>query len=305
MMKIFVRRTAANRKPSIALPALLISAMLALSACANTASTSTSAASSNDTAPSQQGRIAEIVSSPQRSAADRINDIHRKPAQTLAFIDIKPGMVALDLSASGGYMTELVSLAVGPHGRVYAQNPPPRDAGSPPQQAAAPEGRSAPTPSGAEQPPAGKPMTSAQILAARAANPLLPNIIPIVRRFEDPVPPEMTPNRLDLVTFMFNYHDLGHWGVDRAQLNKAVFTALKPGAMYIIADHAGRPGTGISESGTLHRIEESFLIKEVQAAGFKLVDEGYFMRNPSDPRDKNTPEPPQPKDEFILKFIKP
>ncbi|MDB5988620.1 MAG: hypothetical protein JWQ10_23 [Herbaspirillum sp.] len=302
IMKTFARRTAANKKPSIALPALLISAMLALSACANTGNTS--AAASNNTA-SGPSPIADIVSSPQRSAADRINDIHRKPAQTLAFIDIKPGMVALDLSASGGYMTELISLAVGPHGRVYAQNPPPRDANSPPQQAAAPEGASAPAPSSAMQPTAGKPMTSAQILAARAANPVLANIIPIVRRFEDPVPPEMTPNRLDLVTLMFNYHDLGHWGVDRAQMNKAVFTALKPGAMYIIADHAGRPGTGISESGTLHRIEESFLIQEVQAAGFKLADEGYFMRNPSDPRDKNTPEPPQPKDEFILKFIKP
>jgi hypothetical protein len=29
------------------------------------------------------------------------------------------------------------------------------------------------------------------------------------------------------------------------------------------------------------------------------------MRNPNDPRDKNTPEPPMPKDEFVLKFIKP
>jgi predicted methyltransferase len=277
--------------------------MLALSACANTENTSAAAASNNATPG--QGAIAEIVSSPQRSAADRISDIHRKPAQTLAFIDIKPGMVALDLSASGGYMTELVSLAVGPHGRVYAQNPPPRDANSPSQQGVTPEGASAPGPSGAMQPAAGKPMTSAQILAARAANPVLANIIPIVRRFEDPVPPEMTPNRLDLVTLMFNYHDLAHWGVDRAQMNKAVFTALKPGAMYVIADHAGRPGTGVSESGTLHRIDESFLIHEVEAAGFKLFDEGYFMRNPSDPRDKNTPEPPQPKDEFILKFVKP
>jgi len=55
---------------------------------------------------------------------------------------------------------------------------------------------------------------------------------------------------------MFNYHDLGHMGVDRARMNKAVFAALKPGGMYVIADHSGRPGTGISEAGTLHRIEE-------------------------------------------------
>ena len=80
---------------------------------------------------------------------------------------------------------------------------------------------------------------------------------------------------------MFNYHDLGHMGVDRAQMNKAVFAALKPGGMYVIADHSGRPGTGISESGTLHRVEEAFLRKEVEAAGFKLVAEGNFMRNPN------------------------
>ncbi len=83
------------------------------------------------------------------------------------------------------------------------------------------------------------------------------------------------------------------------------FAAHKPGVIFVIADHSGRPGTGISESGTLHRIEEAFLRQEVEAAGFRLVDEGHFLRNPSDPRDRNTPEPPQPKDEFVLKFVKP
>ena len=88
-------------------------------------------------------------------------------------------------------------------------------------------------------------------------------------------------------------------------MNKAVFGALKSGGFYIIADHSGRPGTGISKSGTLHRVEEAFLRQEVEAAGFKLFDEGSFLRNPNDPRDKNTPDPPQPKDEFVLKFVKP
>lgn len=45
--------------------------------------------------------------------------------------------------------------------------------------------------------------------------------------------------------------------------------------------------------------------REVEAVGFRLLDEGFFLRNPNDPRDKNTPEPPQPKDDFILKFVKP
>jgi predicted methyltransferase len=104
---------------------------------------------------------------------------------------------------------------------------------------------------------------------------------------------------------MFNYHDLGFMGVDRATLNRAVFRALKPGGLYVIADHAGRAGTGISESGTLHRVEEALVRAEAEAAGFRLAAEGQFLRNPADPRDQNTPNPPQPKDEFVLKFVKP
>jgi predicted methyltransferase len=88
-------------------------------------------------------------------------------------------------------------------------------------------------------------------------------------------------------------------------MNRSIFAALKPGGLYVVADHHGRPGTGISESSTLHRIEEAFLRKEVEAAGFQLAGEGGFLRNPDDPRDRETPEPAQPKDEFVLKFRKP
>jgi predicted methyltransferase len=142
-------------------------------------------------------------------------------------------------------------------------------------------------------------------LAERAKNPNASNIVPVVQPFENPAPPEVASNGLDLVTLIFNYHDLGWLGVDRAQMNRALFAALKPGGIYVIADHSGRPGTGISESGTLHRIDESFLRAEVEAAGFRWVQSGDFLRNPGDPRDRNTPDPAQPKDEFVLKFVKP
>ena len=57
----------------------------------------------------------------------------------LAFIGIRPGMTALDLSAAGGYTTELLARAIGPSGAVYGQSPPPRpDAAAKPP--AAPEG---------------------------------------------------------------------------------------------------------------------------------------------------------------------
>jgi predicted methyltransferase len=217
-----------------------------------------------------KGEIDGILASPDRSAADRTNDLRRKPAEMLAFIGVRPGMTALDLSAGGGYTTELIARAAGPAGRVYAQT-------------ARPNPR----------------------LAERLKNPALAHVLPVQRPFDDPVPPEALTGGLDLVTLMFNYHDFGHLGVDRSRLNRVVFAALKPGGVYVVADHSGRPGTGISESKTLHRIEEAFLRREVEAAGFRLEAEGGFLRNPGDPRDRETPEPPQPKDEFVLKFIKP
>lgn len=269
--------------PSMPWPALarasLAAGVLALSACA----------APQDTVQ----HYASIVASPDRAAADRINDARRKPAEMLAFIGVRPGTTALDVSAARGYTTELLARAVGPGGRVYGQRPPSAAMATPPAQ---PEGMAAPRPAAAS--PATMPS-----LAERVAR--FGNMVAVTRPFEDPAPPELANGGFDLVTLMFNYHDMGHLGVDRAAMNRAIFRALKPGGLYVIADHSGRPGTGISESGTLHRVEEGLVVREVQAAGFRLAGHGDFLRNPQDPRDRNTPEPPMPKDEFVLKFVKP
>src|SRR3954470_2477045 len=99
-------------------------------------------------APAQQSppqlaseQIAQIVASPDRSEADRTNDLRRKPEQMLGFIGIRPGIVALDISAAGGYTTELLARALGPAGTVYGQSRPPSETPAPPP---APEGNSNP-----------------------------------------------------------------------------------------------------------------------------------------------------------------
>jgi len=279
--------------------------VVALSACSGMSTPPLPQAAA---ALSAQG-IAEIVRSTDRSATDRTNDLRRKPEQMLAFIGIRPGIAALDVSAAGGYTTELLARAIGPTGTVYAQRPPPRSPGA----VAAPaqrEGESRPD-LVATQPAASPPAAPARNPIAdrderlRSAGVPAAAIVAVIQSFENPVPAEVADGRLDLVTLMFNYHDMGHLGVDRVAMNRAIFQALKPGGIFVLADHAGRPGTGISESGTLHRIEEAFLRKEIEAAGFRQQDEGTFLRNPNDPRDRNTPEPPQPKDEFVLKFVRP
>ncbi|MEO8936322.1 MAG: hypothetical protein ABI277_08910 [Burkholderiaceae bacterium] len=252
------------------------------------------------TAPTS-AQIAALVASPDRSPADRALDARRKPVETLAFIGVRPGMTALDVSAGGGYTTELIARAVGPTGRVYGQSAPPDPARTPPAMREGGDGMRA---AGAVPPPAPR-RTTPMALAERAKNPAAANIVAVLMPYDNPVPPDIAAQSLDLVTLMFNYHDFGHMGVDRTSMNRAIFAALKPGGLYVIADHAGRTGTGISESGTLHRVEEAFVVGEVEAAGFRLAERGDYLRNPNDPRDRNTPEPPQPKDEFVLKFRKP
>src|SRR5438067_1923771 len=71
----------------------------------------------------ESARVKAVVDAPDRTPEDRSLDAGRKPAETLAFLHISPGMRVADLGAGGGYTTELLARAVAPDGVVYAQNP--------------------------------------------------------------------------------------------------------------------------------------------------------------------------------------
>src|SRR6266446_5226747 len=138
-------------------------------------------------------QIKKIVASPERSAADRTNDLRRHPEQILEFIAIRPGITALDVSAGGGYTTELLARSIGPTGKVYGQSRP--RTGPPPTPPAAPEGNSHPgmTPAATPPPPAGAPRPSPVALAERekvlqGAGIAVAPIVSVVQPFEDPVP---------------------------------------------------------------------------------------------------------------------
>ena len=215
-----------------------------------------------------------IVASEDRSEGDRKADQRRQPAKLLAFTGVRGGMKVLDMEANAGYSTELLARAVGPTGAVYAQD------------------------------------TAAIIerfvkdkFDIRAQKPVMKNVVHVIRDFGDPIPPEVS--GFDLITFFFAYHDVTYMEVDRATMNRKMFEALKPGGLLIIADHSARPGDGTSVGKTLHRIEESTVRQEIEAAGFKFVAAADFLRNPEDPRDTAVFRPAIPVDEFVLKYQKP
>jgi predicted methyltransferase len=86
-----------------------------------------------------------------------------------------------------------------------------------------------------------------------------------------------------------------------------VFAALKPGGVYVVLDHAAAPGAPMSVTETLHRIDKARVIKDVEAAGFKLDGESKVLANPADDHTKGVFDPSirGKTDQFLLRFRKP
>ena len=129
------------------------------------------------------------------------------------------------------------------------------------------------------------------------------NVVRVLRSYEDPAPQGVS--NLDLVTYFYEYHEAPNMNIDRLKMNRSLFQALKPGGVVVVADHSARPGEGIGATRSMHRIEESVVRRDFEAAGFRLAAEGDFLRNPGDKRDVIVFKSPVPVDEFVLKFEKP
>jgi predicted methyltransferase len=223
--------------------------------------------------------IRAAVDAPDRDANDTALDSGRHPAALLDFCGVPQGGKVAEIAAGGGYTAELAARAVGPSGKVYGVN------------------NKFLLEKFAEQP-----------WSARLAKPVNKNIVRVDREFDDPLPPEV--KDLDVVIDNLFYHDMFWLKVDRDKMNRAILTALKPGGVYCVVDHSGRPGTGSGETQTLHRIEEKVVREEIERAGFKFAAESSLWRNPADSRDWNAApfaakEKRGQSDRFALKYVKP
>jgi len=220
------------------------------------------------------GAALAVVSASDRSGGDRALDARRQPSQMLMFIGVGPADRVADLGAGAGYTTELLARAVGPSGVVYSQN----------------DTRA----------------LDSFVLEAwqeRLQQPINKNVVRMARAYDAPFAAEA--KDLDCVTLLFSYHEIVAHNGDRAKLNRAVYVALKPGGIYVIADHSAAAAVAIGAGRELHRIDESVVRREVEAAGFVFVEGADFLKDVNDDPTKPSPDVGFQTNRFIHKYRKP
>jgi predicted methyltransferase len=217
--------------------------------------------------------ITKALADPAR-ADQATDDARRHAAEVLAFSGVKPGWQVIDFLPGQGYWTRIFTGVVGPTGHVYARWP--ALAG--------------------ERAKAAVDKINGYGLANVSAG-LDSNVLTA----DQPV---------DLVWTVQNYHDLPNSDRGEAALtafNAAVFKALKPGGTYVVIDHAAAAGSGLRDTGTLHRIDPVIVKKEVLAAGFVFAGESTALANAKDDHSLKVFDPAirGTTDQFVYKFRKP
>jgi predicted methyltransferase len=226
--------------------------------------------------PKLADTIRVAVANPDRPADHKkLLDPLRKPAETLAFSGLRPGMTVGEFYPGGGYFTRMISKVVGPTGHVYG-------------------------------------IENAGWKGAVKANDELvaEGKWKNVSMESAPFGTVKFPKPLDLAWVTQNYHDLkiAEYGkVDTLAFDREVYKALKPGGIFFILDHQGAANLTDDEIAKLHRINRDVVVKEVTSAGFKLVAEGKFLRRPGDDHTKPIFDKSIQghTDQYALKFVKP
>lgn len=220
------------------------------------------------------GDIRATLDNPNRKAEDKQRDAGRKPAEVLAFLGLMPGMTVMDVMASGGWYTEVLSFAVGEDGKVYAQNTP-----------------------GFLQYRDGM---YEEAISSRLAGNRLENVTRVNKDFND----LGLENEIDLAITALNFHDIYNRSPEAAvEMLKNIKTALKPGGVLGLIDHDSDPD---ADNTALHRMTKEQAVEAAKQAGLE-VTESDLLANSEDDHTKMVfdPEIRGKTDRFLLKLTKP
>jgi len=200
-----------------------------------------------------QQQVLKAMQGDIRTPEERARDVNRQPAEILEFFRMREDMRVIEILPAGGWFTKILAPVLKDKGQLYVVHPPgfyadayKRVASLPGLEKVEEIGWGA-TGGGTGGPfgPSGK---------------------------WDVKPVDMA------VTFR-NYHNFSP--ADRDTVNRSVFGALKPGGYYGIVDHTRRHNEP-QNAQNRRRVDPVLVIKEVQQAGFELVDFSNLYYKPDD-----------------------
>ncbi len=198
----------------------------------------------------------DVLADTSRAESDRARDARSQPAAVLGLAGLKPGDVVADIFGGGGYYSDIIARIVGDSGKVYLHN---------------------------NQAYLG---FVGKALKARMETNTFKQIVLHEAEATDLALPEAG---LDLAMIVMSYHDLYHvdkkngwFAIDGKQFLGQIHKALKPGGRFLIVDHQAKEGRGNKDAQNLHRIEESFAIKDIESNGFALKGKSDALRNAED-----------------------
>lgn len=224
-----------------------------------------------------EAKIKAAMAADVRTAEEVERDSNRLPVETLGFFGLRDDMKIIELLPGGGWYTKILAPVMNENGEYYMAYGTGR----------AKELLSLP---GFEN---GKVAAeSAQITRPEGApNYILENAAIEVKD-------------ADMVLTFRNYHNFGAEG--RAAMNQAAFNALKSGGIYAVVDHTRRHMEP-DNSENRRRIDPVLAIKEIQAAGFELVDYSTLHHIPDDELryEVGRKSVTGNSDRWTLKFVKP
>jgi predicted methyltransferase len=224
---------------------------------------------------------APMLSDPARPAADKNDDAARKPAEVLAFAQVRPGDTLLEMEAGRGWYSDILASAVGPTGKLIVQYPPQFNYGDAAFKARTDAGR-------------------------------LRNATITVTAFDKL---QAADNSVDKVLWILGPHEVyftprnAQPGVlgDPQKTYAEIVRVLKPGGVFIAMDHAANGGAPSSIAQTAHRIDPAVVLAAAKAAGLQYIDKSDVLANPSDDRSKMVFDATVRRhtDQFLFRFRKP
>jgi predicted methyltransferase len=202
--------------------------------------------------------LTNILAGSQRSEENRARDVYRHPKETLLFFGIRPEMKVLEVWPEPGWYTEVLAPLLREQGQYYAA-------------VIAPD------------PP------SSYITKRLASYHEKLGSLPLYDRVQVVTLPsdggDLVPaNSLDMVVTFRNVHNWMAAG-DAAQVFRTLYKALKPGGILGVVEHRGNPAVPQDPKAKSGYVNEDYLIKLVEGAGFRLVAKSEINANPKDTKD--------------------